>query len=69
MLMYGAKNSEKEKIMKVYISIRRYLTMCGKNYVFWTLLIAAVIVYSISEANNNCGCGCNNGCDNNCGCC
>ena len=47
--------------------------MCGKNYVFWTLLIAAVIVYSISEANNgygnNGGCGCNNGCDNNCGCC
>ena len=42
--------------------------MCGKNYVFWTLLIAAVIVYSISEANNG-GCGCNNGCDNNCGCC
>ena len=41
--------------------------MCGKNYIFWTLLIAAVIVYSISEAN---GCGNHNcGCENNCGCC
>lgn len=39
--------------------------MCGKNYIFWTLLIAAVIVYSISETNNGCG----NGCDSNCGCC
>ncbi len=39
--------------------------MCGKNYIFWTLLIAAVIVYSISEANG----GYRNGCDNNCGCC
>lgn len=46
--------------------------MCGNNYIFWTLLIAAVIVFSISEVNNNgCGCGCgrNNGCDNDCGCC
>ncbi len=40
----------------------------GNNYIFWTLLIAAVIVYSVA-ANNCCGCennGC--GCTNGCGC-
>ncbi len=38
--------------------------MYGNN-IFWTLLIAAVIVYSVTVAtsnncgdNNNCGCGC-----------
>lgn|GEM_PF-2867935 len=39
--------------------------MCGNN-IFWTLLIAAVIVYSVTVANggncgcerDNCGCGC-----------
>ena len=44
--------------------------MCGNNYIFWTLLIAAVIVFSIGEVNNNgCCCNRNNGCDNDCGCC
>ena len=43
--------------------------MCGNNYIFWTLLIALVIVFSITELNGNnsrCGCGCDN---NDCGCC
>ncbi|MGN0989469.1 MAG: hypothetical protein ACI4N6_04075 [Eubacteriales bacterium] len=42
----------------------------GNNFIFWTLLIAAVIVFSIT--NNGCGCGCGCGClnnnNNNCGC-
>jgi len=33
----------------------------GNNYIFWTLLIAAVIVYSVTASNCGCGggCGCN----------
>ena len=38
----------------------------NNNYIFWTLLIAAVIVYSVTAVNNNgCGCGCG---ESDCGC-
>lgn len=33
--------------------------MNNGNYYFWTVLIAAVIIFSVYNGNN-CGCGCNN---------
>lgn len=32
---------------------------CTGNYYFWTVLIAAVIIFSVYNGNGN-SCGCNN---------
>jgi hypothetical protein len=39
---------------------------CNTNYYFWTVLIAAVIIFSIYNGNNNCGCNKTCGCDDSC---